>query len=94
MKQRRRSERMRLIKENRSGLDILSIEDNSYAHLPLLQMPEQHSAPVEHAAFVCLQVPACTAVGAVIEATIGTAMAAPMPTRLNAARREIDVTRG
>lgn len=67
---------------------------NDYAHLPPLQMPEQHSAPVEQFEFVCPHVPACTAVGAVIEATTGTAMAAPMPTRSSASRREIGGTRG
>jgi hypothetical protein len=57
-------------------------------------MPEQHCEPVLHDEFVCPQVPACTAVGAVIETTTGMAIAAPMPTRSSASRREIDGMRG
>jgi len=43
------------------------------------QLPEQHSAPEEQAVPVGLQVAACAGVGATIEVTSGTAIAAATP---------------
>lgn len=55
-----------------------------------MQTPEQHSEPVLHGLHLAPQeTAACTAVGAVIDITIGRAIAAPIPMRRTASLLDI-----
>src|SRR5438046_2735291 len=51
--------------------------------------PEQHVAPVIQEPHLPVHVAACAGVGAMIEVTSGMAIAAPMPMRRTASRREM-----
>src|SRR5205814_2501707 len=60
-------------------VNLWLIFPRNQVHMPLLQIPEQHWALVVHELPDGRQVAACTAVGATIEVTSGTATTAASP---------------